>query len=61
MMNEHQFCSCLESLGVANRVFSSQIFKVFDSDRSGSIELKEFTDCFRQLCEPGTRLITMHD
>jgi hypothetical protein len=53
MMNMYQFEKCLESLGVGNGTFARQLFRLFDEDQSGSIELSEFVETFRQLSEPG--------
>jgi hypothetical protein len=45
-MNGFQFEGCLAALGVENALFSRQIFRVFDEDRSGSIEVGEFIENF---------------
>eukprot|EP01051_Picozoa_sp_SAG22_P005091 SAG22_NODE_293_length_12891_cov_17.337242_6_plen_2071_part_00 len=50
-MNEHQFVACLKSMGFVNSVFAQRLFGVFDEDKSGTIEVGEFVDYFRQLHE----------
>jgi Ca2+-binding EF-hand superfamily protein len=50
-MNVVQFERCMSSLGVDNSLFSRQLFRVFDEDRSGSIEVGEFIENFHKLAE----------
>lgn len=50
-MNAVQFERCMGSLGVDNSLICRQLFKVFDEDRSGSIEVGEFMENFHRLVE----------
>jgi Ca2+-binding EF-hand superfamily protein len=50
-VNAVQFERCMRSLGVDNSLICRQIFRVFDEDRSGSIEVGEFMENFHRLVE----------
>lgn len=50
-MNEQQFVDCLRSMEVSNVVFARSLFRVFDADRSGTIEVGEFLSNFTDLYE----------
>ena len=51
IMNVVQFERCMRSLGVDNSLLCRQLFRVFDEDRSGSIEVGEFMENFHRLAE----------